>query len=150
MRRGSGGWSLIEHLAAMALIGGLLVSVLPVAHQVRSESVRASGHAHALATRWETVRRIRSDAARASQARALQGATEAGTGVELRDSFGSVIWTVQEGLLHRAASPGPIVQGVPVQASFAVESRKGRTFVLYELEDELGTVSGSVLVGSAP
>jgi len=134
----------------MSLIGGLLVAVLPVATNVTTESLRACRQADVLAARWETVRRLRFDASRAREARVLQGSADVPAGVELRAVFGSVTWAEHEGLLHRAASPGPIVQGVAIRASFGVETRSGRTIVLYELEDDVGSISGSVLVGSAP
>jgi len=149
-RESCGGWSLVENLVAMSLIGGLVVSVLPVSIQVVRESTRASREAEVLASRWETVRRFRFDVSRAGEARVLGAADGEPAGVELRAAFSSVTWAEHDGLLHRAASPGPVVQGVPATASFGVEKRRGRVFVNYELTDEVGTVTGSVLVGSAP
>jgi type II secretory pathway pseudopilin PulG len=151
MRRGpSGGWSLVEHLVAMSLVGGLLLSVLPLAVHVVRESAEASDHADGLAMRWETVRRFRRDVSRAASARSLRSTGGAATGIVLVDDWGSVTWAEHEGLLHRAAAPGPVVQGAALRARFAVETVQGRTFVSYVFEDDAGELSGRALVGSAP
>ena len=49
-RESCGGWSLVENLVAMSLIGGLVVSVLPVSIQVVRESTRASREAEVFCT----------------------------------------------------------------------------------------------------
>jgi len=134
----------------MALIGGVLVVLLPLITDTTRESIRASRHAEALTTRWETVRRIRSDAAHATQAKVLRSADGSAEGAELTGRHASVVWVEREGLLQRVASPGPVVQGVAITARFGVERREGRTWLSYELEDDVGRISGSVLVGSAP
>lgn len=147
--RSCAGWSLIEHLVAMSLLGGILVSVLPVATQVMRESSRASARAEVLAQRWETVRRFRRDAALSVSARVLRASDGASSGVVLEQSFGSVSWASRDGLLHRAAAPGPTVQGAPIVAEFNVEARGGQAVVRYDFADSAGTVSGRVLLGSA-
>ena len=134
----------------MALIGGVLVVLLPLVTDTTRDSIRASRHAEVLAIRWETVRRFRADAAQATQAKVLRGVDAGVRGAELTGRYGSVIWAERDGLLHRAASPGPVVQGAPVTARFGVERRGGRTWLSYEFADDLGRVAGSVLVGSAP
>ena len=99
--------------------------------------------------RWETVRRLRVDAGRASSGRLVQGPL-GGDGLELRTPAGVVRWLSSEGELLRTTDHSPAVQPVPFGASFELERTGGRVFVRYRLGDGASALEGRALLGAAP
>lgn len=72
--RGARGYSLVELLAVVALLGGVVIGCTRLMHEVTREAAAAERDADAFASRWQAAQRLRAEASRAASARVERGA----------------------------------------------------------------------------
>jgi prepilin-type N-terminal cleavage/methylation domain-containing protein len=148
MRRArSGGWSLVELLAALAIFGSFVLAAGALVAEVSRSAEAARRRCAVLELRWETVRRLRADCAAARDARVDDG----GRVLVRTGPRGEVRWRTGPGGLARAAESAPPLR--PSTAAGRFELRRaagGGALVDYEIVDVIGAAAGGARVGGRP
>ena len=71
--RSARGYSLVELLVVVALLGGIVIGCARLMHEVTREAAAAERDGDAFASRWQAARRLRAEATRAASARVERG-----------------------------------------------------------------------------